>query len=85
MRKAVLIILTILVLLAVAAVAYTWVNALVNSIYGYRSPLKVSPPLTEDVSRPLTSQVVLILADGLRGCPMICRGWRRPIRGSRSV
>jgi hypothetical protein len=66
MRKAFLVILAIVVLFAVAAVAYAWVNALVNSIYGYRSPLKGSPPLTEDISRPLTSQVVLVLADGLR-------------------
>ena len=66
MRKAVLIILTITLLCSVAAAAYTWVNALVNSIYGYRSPLKGNPPLTEQVNRRLTSQVVLVLIDGLR-------------------
>jgi len=66
MRKAMLIILTILLLSSVAATAYTWLNALVSSIYGYRSPLKGSPPLTEDIHRPLTSQVVLLLLDGLR-------------------
>lgn len=66
MRKAVLVILTITLLCSVAAAAYTWANALVNSIYGYRSPLKGNPPLTEHVNRPLTSQVVLVLIDGLR-------------------
>jgi hypothetical protein len=66
MRKAVVIVLSILALLAATAAAYTWVNAFVNSIYGYRSPLKGAPPLTEYTTRPLTSQVVLVLADGLR-------------------
>ncbi len=66
MRKTGLIVLSILALLSVAAAAHVWVNMLVNSIYGYRTPLKGAPPLTEDRSRPLTSQVVLVLADGLR-------------------
>ena len=66
MRKAGSIVLSILVLFFVAAAAYRWVNALVNSIYGYRTPLKGTPPLTEVRSRPLTSQVVLVVVDGLR-------------------
>ncbi len=66
MRKAGLITLTVLILLSIAAGAYVWVNTLVNSIYGYRTPVKGTPPPTENESHPLTSQVVLVLADGLR-------------------
>lgn len=53
-------------LIVIAGIAYVWVNSLVNSIYGYASPLKGAPPLTQDSSRPLTSQVVLVVVDGLR-------------------
>ncbi len=66
MRKGMIVLLIILMLASIAAGAYTWVNALVNSIYGYRSPLKGTPPPTEYISRPLTSQVVLVIIDGLR-------------------
>ncbi len=66
MRKGMVVVLAILILAAIAVGAYTWVNALVNSIYGYRSPLKGAPPLTEHINRPLTSQVVLVIIDGLR-------------------
>jgi hypothetical protein len=66
MRKGMVVVVTILILSAIAVGAYTWVNALVNSIYGYRSPLKGAPPATEYIHRPLTSQVVLVIIDGLR-------------------
>ncbi len=66
MRKGMVVVLTILILAAIAVGAYAWVNALVNSIYGYRSPLKGTPPPTEYINRPLTSQVVLVIIDGLR-------------------
>jgi hypothetical protein len=66
MRKALLVLLTISALVALASAAYLWANALVNSIYGYRTPLKGSPLLTEDIHPALTSQVVLVLIDGLR-------------------
>jgi len=66
MRKASFVILIILALLSVSAVAYLWTDSLINSIYGYRTPLKGMPPLTEYTTRPLTSQVVLVVADGLR-------------------
>jgi hypothetical protein len=66
MRKAGFVVLSISALLAVAVGAYVALATLVNSIYGYTSPLKGAPPVTEESSRPLTSQVVLILIDGLR-------------------
>lgn len=66
MRKVLIFILAVLALLSVVVGAYVWLNDLVISLYGYRSPLKGTPPLTEDLSRPLTSQVVLVLIDGLR-------------------
>ncbi len=66
MRRAALVLAILLVLVAVAVGALTWANTLVNSIYGYRSPLKGDPPLTDYVPRPLTSHVVIVLIDGLR-------------------
>jgi hypothetical protein len=66
MRRTALFLVIVLALAAVCAGALTWANTLVNSIYGYRSPLKGDPPLTDYVPRPLTSHVVLVLIDGLR-------------------
>jgi len=65
-RKVLLIVLVILAFCSIAIVAYTWVNDLVDSIYEYRTPLKGTPPPTQNINRPLTSQVVLVLIDGLR-------------------
>jgi len=65
-RKAASILVVVLALLAVSGAILMWANALVNSIYGYRSPLKGDPPLTDYVPRPLTSQVVIVVIDGLR-------------------
>ena len=66
MRKTVFVILIAVALVSVSGVAYLWVNSLVQSIYGYRTPLKGMPPLTESGTPPLTSQVVLVVIDGLR-------------------
>ncbi|MGC8788096.1 MAG: hypothetical protein ACP5Q1_11795, partial [Anaerolineae bacterium] len=66
MRKAVVTLLSLLLLCSVLAATYLWINALVLSIYGYRTPLKGTPTPTEDVTRPLASQVVLVIIDGLR-------------------
>jgi len=66
MHKVAFIALIVLTLAGLAVASYIWVSRLVNSIYGYTSPLKGAPPLTEDSSRPLTSQVVLVVVDGLR-------------------
>lgn len=66
MRKAVLLLLTLLALCVAFVATGLWVNALVLSIYGYRTPLKGTPTFNEDVTRPLASQVVMVVVDGLR-------------------
>jgi hypothetical protein len=66
MRKALRSAFIIQCFLAVAATAFLWVDSLVRSIYGYRSPMRGQPPLTDVVTQPLTSQVVLVVIDGLR-------------------
>jgi len=66
MRKVGFVTAIVLTMLTVALLAYLCITALVDSIYRYASPLKGTPPQTEDSSRPLTSQVVLLVVDGLR-------------------
>lgn len=66
MRKAVLLLLTLLLLSAVFIATGLWVNSLVLSIYGYRTPLKGTPTFNEDITRPLVSQAVMVIVDGLR-------------------
>nr|MBC7244772.1 alkaline phosphatase family protein [Chloroflexota bacterium] len=65
MRKAVLIVLSLLLLCAAGVASYKWINALVLSMHGYRSPLKGNLALNEDNTRPVTSQVVVVMVDGL--------------------
>ncbi|MGQ9493786.1 MAG: alkaline phosphatase family protein [Anaerolineae bacterium] len=66
MRKALWIALSLIILCSAGLVAYKWTNVLFLSMHGYRTPLKGTPALNEDITHPLTSQVVLILVDGLR-------------------
>ena len=66
MRQALLIVVIIAVLVLAAVNSYLWANGLVLSMHGYRSPVRDAPPLTEDLTSPLTEQVVLVLVDGLR-------------------
>ncbi len=66
LRRLLLVLLFVAGFAASSGVAFTSSNDLVLSIYGYRSPMKGTPPLTEDTSRPLASQVVLVIIDGLR-------------------
>lgn len=66
MRQALLILFIIAALVAASAYAYLWSNSLVLSIYGYRSPLDTTPPLSTERTPPLAKQVVLVLVDGLR-------------------
>ena len=66
MRKAALVLVTVVSLAALSGAALSGANGLVNSIYGYSSPLKGEPPLTDHIPTPLTSQVVIIVIDGLR-------------------
>ena len=58
--------LAVVALLCMAAAMSAWGNRLTSSIHGYATPLKGMPPLTEDKSQPLTSQVVMVVVDGLR-------------------
>ena len=67
MLRARWIILSIVVLLVVAFASYTWTNALLDSMFAYRSPLKDSPPAPgAPLGQPLTSRVVLVVVDALR-------------------
>jgi len=58
---------------------YLWVTRLVRSVYGYRSPLRAVPRPYE-TTRPLTTQLVVVLVSGLREDV----AWRMPtLRGLR--
>lgn len=59
--------LSIIALVLIAFGSYTWVNAIMDSIFAYRSPLKASPPAPgAPLGQPLTSRVVLVVVDALR-------------------
>lgn len=67
MSRARWIILSIIVLALIAYGSYTWTNALLDSMFGYRSPLKDSPPAPgAPLGPPLTGRVVLAVVDALR-------------------
>jgi Type I phosphodiesterase / nucleotide pyrophosphatase len=67
MLRARWIVLSIIVLVLVAYGSYTWTNALLDSMYAYRSPLAASPPApSAPLGQPLTSRVVLVMVDALR-------------------
>lgn len=52
-------------LIVLALGSYGWGREFLDSAYGYRSPLEGQPPAGEPTT-PLTQQVVLVIADGLR-------------------
>ncbi|GAP15855.1 uncharacterized protein of the AP superfamily [Longilinea arvoryzae] len=57
----------ILVLLALAAMAYFWATGLFASLEAYRSPLHASPPQAGPaLGQPATRRVVFVLIDALR-------------------
>ncbi len=61
------IVLSVIVLALVAYGSYTWANALLDSMFAYRSPLASSPPAPgAPLGQPLTSRVVLAVVDALR-------------------
>jgi hypothetical protein len=67
MSRARWIILSIILLALIAYGSYTWTNALLDSMFAYRSPLKDSPPAPgAPLGQPLTSRVVLVVVDALR-------------------
>lgn len=59
--------LSIVACLIIAALAYFWASALMDSLYAFRSPLRNNPPQAgETIGKPITRRVVLILIDALR-------------------
>jgi hypothetical protein len=59
--------LSVIVLALIAYGSYTWTNALLDSMFAYRSPLAASPPTPgAPLGQPLTSRVVLVIVDALR-------------------
>lgn len=53
--------------LLLAALAYFWATAIMDSLYAFRSPLKDNPPAPGPaLGTPLTRRVVFILIDALR-------------------
>ncbi len=67
MRKKLWIPLAVVLLLLIAAGAYFWATALIDSLYAYRSPLHTSPPAPGEAPTPaLTRRLVFVLIDALR-------------------
>jgi len=67
MLRARWIVLSVIVLALIAYGSYTWTNALLDSMFAYRSPLAASPPTPgAPLGQPLTSRVVLAIVDALR-------------------
>ena len=61
------IIVSLVVLLSIAFASYTWTNAILDSMFAYRSPLKDSSPAPgAPLGQPLTSRIVLVIVDALR-------------------
>ncbi len=57
----------IISLVLIALVAYLWADALMDSLFDYRSPLAQDPPIAgQAAGSPLTRRVVLVLVDALR-------------------
>jgi hypothetical protein len=60
-------IVSIVASLLLAALAYFWATALMDSLYAFRSPLHNNPPQAgEPLGQPITRRVVLVLIDALR-------------------
>lgn len=57
----------IISLVLIALVTYFWADALIDSLFDYRSPLAQDPPVAgQAAGSPLTRRVVLVLVDALR-------------------
>lgn len=53
--------------LAIAALAYLWATAMMDSLFAYRSPLAGQPPAAgQSANAALTGRVVFVLVDALR-------------------
>ncbi|MEW6718141.1 MAG: alkaline phosphatase family protein [Chloroflexota bacterium] len=57
----------LLVCVLIAVGAYFWANALMDSVYAFRSPLQENPPQPGmNLDLPLTNRLVFVLIDALR-------------------
>lgn len=57
----------VVALVLIAALAYFWATAAIDSLYAFRSPLAQNPPAPDPApGNPLTRRVVFVLIDGLR-------------------
>jgi hypothetical protein len=67
MQRARWVVLSLIALALIAYGSYTWTNALLDSLFAYRSPLRASPPSPgAPLGQPLTMRVVLVIVDALR-------------------
>lgn len=67
MKKSLLIVLSSVLCVALAVVAYFWVTGMIDSNYAFRSPIKNTPPAAgEALGKPATGRVVIVLIDALR-------------------
>jgi predicted AlkP superfamily pyrophosphatase or phosphodiesterase len=67
MKKSVKIILSSVLCIVLAVVAYFWVTGMISSNYAFRSPIKDTPPAAGNVLGDVsTRRVVIVLIDGLR-------------------
>jgi hypothetical protein len=67
MLRARWIVLSLIALVLIAYGSYTWTNTLLDSMFGYRSPLSATPPAPgAPLGQPTASRVVLVIVDALR-------------------
>lgn len=67
MKKSILIIVSVVICLVLAAGSYFWVTGMIDSNYAFRSPIKDTPPAPgADLGEASTGRVVIVLIDGLR-------------------
>jgi hypothetical protein len=67
MKRYIWVILAIVVWIGLAALSYQWANAIMASVYSYRSPFARNPlPAAAAVGKPVSRHVVSIVVDGLR-------------------
>lgn len=67
MKNRTKVILSVFLLLVMAAAAYFWATGSISSNYAYRSVLKDSPPAPGDkLGEAATERVIIVLIDGLR-------------------
>ncbi len=67
MKQTYRILISIFILITVAAGCYFWATGMIDSNYAFRSPLKDTPPAPgEKLGEPSTGRVVIVLVDALR-------------------